>query len=231
MMRLQKFLSSAGVCSRRQGEAMIRAGRVRVNGQAITTLGAKVDPRRDRVEVDGRRTTLPADRTYVALNKPRGYVTSCRHPGEMIVLDLVDLPERLFPVGRLDKDSSGLLILTNDGRLHHRLSHPSFDHEKEYDVTVAKPITDPALQRLAAGMPLLGSRTRPAEIRRLSGRRFRIVLREGKNRQIRRMLRKVGHRAVRLHRRRMATVKLGRLAAGKWRHLSRKEVGDLLKVL
>jgi 23S rRNA pseudouridine2605 synthase/23S rRNA pseudouridine2604 synthase len=231
MMRLQKFISSAGLCSRRHGEVMIQAGRVRVNGQVVTELGTKIDPRRDRVDVDGHRLQLPKHRTYIALHKPKGYVTSCRQPGEPIVLDLVDVPERLFPVGRLDKDSTGLLILTDDGRLHHRLSHPSFDHEKEYDVTVAKPITDGTLQKLADGMPLLGSRTRSAEIRRLSTHRFRIILKEGKNRQIRRMLRKVGHQVTRLHRRRVASVKLGRLAPGAWRQLSGTEIRELLKMI
>ena len=130
---------------------------------------------------------------YIALNKPVDYVTSCSHPGEKVVVDLVDIAERIYPVGRLDKDSTGLLLLTNDGRIHHRLSHPSFDHEKEYDVTVARPISDGALKKMRDGLPLMGTRTRPARISRLSARRFRIVLQEGKNRQIRRMVRKVGN--------------------------------------
>ena len=131
-MRLQKFLANAGVCSRRGGEDLIRAGRVQVNGRVITDLGSKIDPAQDTVVVDGRTVVEPkAKPVYILLNKPRGYVSSCRHPGERIVLELVNIPQRVYPVGRLDKDSTGLLLLTNDGRLHHRLSHPSFDHEKE----------------------------------------------------------------------------------------------------
>jgi pseudouridine synthase len=162
------------------------------------------------------------------LNKPKGYVTSCRHPGEKIVLDLIDIPERVYPIGRLDKDSIGLLILTNDGGLHHQLSHPSFDHEKEYDVTVSKPITDGSLRNIASGLPMMGSKTRPAKIRRISSRRFRIVLKEGRNRQIRRMVRKVGNRVTRLKRIRISNVKLGSLAEGAWRNLTRKEKKELL---
>jgi len=228
LMRLQKFLAAAGVCSRRKAEALIRSGRVAVNGIQIRTLGTKVDPQIDRVAVDGRTVTLTADLVYIALNKPPGYVTSCRHPGERIVLDLVDAGRRIYPVGRLDKDSSGLLILTNDGRLHHRLCHPSFDHEKEYEVTVAAPMPDADLERMAAGLPVLGSRTRPARIQRVSARRFRIVLREGRNRQIRRMVRQLGNRVVALKRIRISTLRLGRLPEGAWRHLTRQEVKRLL---
>ncbi|MCF8078306.1 MAG: rRNA pseudouridine synthase [Desulfobacterales bacterium] len=227
-IRLQKYLSTAGVCSRRKGEAMISAGRISVNGQVVTQLGTKVVPGKDRIEVDGRLVQAEDKRIYIALNKPAGYVTSCRQPKDPIVLDLVDIGERVYPVGRLDKESTGLLLLTNDGRLHHRLSHPSFDHEKEYEVKVERPISDDQLAQMAAGMPVLGSRTRPAEILRLSGRRFRIVLKEGKNRQIRRMLQQLGHRVVRLKRIRVAGVRLVRLTEGQWRHLTNREIKALL---
>lgn len=229
LMRLQKFLSTAGVCSRRHGEVYIRDGRVRVNGRVVTTLGTKIDPEQDRVEVDNRVVVASTRRIYLALNKPRGYVTSCKHAGEKVVLDLVDLPDRVYPVGRLDKDSTGLLLLTDDGRLHHRLSHPSYDHEKEYEVVVAQPISDGVLKHLAEGMPLMGTRTRPARVKRLSGRRFRIVLQEGRNRQIRRMVRKMGHRVVHLKRIRVANIHLGNLPSGAWRHLAAREISKLLK--
>ncbi len=231
LMRLQKFLSAAGICSRRKGEAYIKAGRVMVNGQTVIELGTKVDPAVDQVEVDGSTVEYSQPLIYIALNKPPEYVTSCRHPGEKIVLDLVDVPQRIYPIGRLDKDSTGLLLLTNDGRLHHKLSHPSFDHEKEYDVTVAKPITDGALQKMAAGLPMMDTHTRPARVRRTSARRFRIVLQEGKNRQVRRMVRKVGNQVLRLERVRIAHIKLGRLAPGAWRHLTHSEKTKLLKIL
>jgi 23S rRNA pseudouridine2605 synthase/23S rRNA pseudouridine2604 synthase len=165
------------------------------------------------------------------LNKPKGHVTSCRHPGERIVVDLVDIEERVYPVGRLDKDTTGLLLLTNDGRLHHRLSHPSFNHEKEYDVTVAVPISEEALGKLRDGLPLMGTKTRPARVTRISGRRFRIVLQEGKNRQIRRMIRKVGNQVIRLRRLRIANIQLGNLAPGQWRYLEESEKKKLLTIL
>ena len=227
-MRLQKFLSLAGVCSRRKGEEFIVAGKVSVNGKIITELGTKIDPARDQVDVDGQVIKPTEQFIYIALNKPGDYVTSCSHPGEKIVVDLVDISERIYPVGRLDKDSTGLLLLTNDGRIHHRLSHPSFDHEKEYDVTVARPISAGALQKMRTGLPLMGTRTRPARVARISARRFRIVLKEGKNRQIRRMVRKVGNTVTRLQRIRVAGIKLGKLAPGKWRHLTRSEKESLL---
>ncbi len=227
-MRLQKFLSAAGVCSRRKGEEFIKAGRISVNGEVIVELGTKIDPDQDRVEVDGKAIKPSNTLVYIALNKPKDYVTSCSHPGEKVVVDLVDISERIYPVGRLDKDSTGLLLLTNDGRIHHRLSHPSFDHEKEYDVTVARPIPDGALKKMSDGLPLMGTKTRPARITRISPRRFRMVLQEGKNRQIRRMVRKVGNEVTRLQRKRFANVKLGNLPPGKWRYLSSSEKKALL---
>lgn len=227
-MRLQKFLAAAGVCSRRKAEDLIRAGRVQVNGRVVAELGAKADPQSDRVAVDGQAVRPPQRMVYIALNKPRGYVCSCRHAGEKIVLDLVNVPERIFPVGRLDKESTGLLLLTNDGRLHLKLAHPSFDHEKEYEVAVARPISDSALRRMAEGMPMLRTRTRPAEVQRIDSRRFRIVLKEGRNRQIRRMVSRLGNAVVDLRRIRMAHIRLDRLPQGRWRYLTEREVQALL---
>lgn len=229
-MRLQKFLSAAGVCSRRTGEALIKAGRVRVNGAVVREMGTKVDSSADAVQVDGKPVRMETPKVYIVLNKPVGYVTSCRHPGERIVLDLIDLPERLFPVGRLDKDSTGLLLLTNDGALHNVLSHPSFDHEKEYDVTVGRPISDAALETMASGMVIMGRKTRPAKIRRMGENRFRIILKEGRNRQIRRMVEGVGENVTALKRIRVANIRIGNLPEGKWRHLNDKEVELLKKV-
>jgi 23S rRNA pseudouridine2605 synthase/23S rRNA pseudouridine2604 synthase len=203
------------------------AGRVKVNGQIVTTLGTKIDPAVDRVDVDGQQVVDRSRFIYVALNKPEGVVTSCEQVDAPVVLDLIDLEDRVYPIGRLDKDSTGLVLLTNDGGLHHRLLHPSFDHEKEYEVTVDRPIPEGALRRLAQGMPLMGSRTRPARVVRTSASRFRIVLQEGKNRQIRRMVRKVGHKVLHLHRIRVATVRLGNLQPGTWRHLTPEEVRAL----
>ena len=228
-IRIQKYLSAAGVCSRRKAESYVRAGRVRINGKKVTVLGTKIDPDKDRIEVDGRLIGALTPKIYIALNKPKGYVTSCDHPGQPLVVDLVDLPDRIYPIGRLDKDSIGLLLLTNDGRLHHQLSHPSFDHEKEYEVTVQHPIADHILQKFANGVELKGEKTRPADVKRLSGRRFRIVLKQGRNRQIRRMARKMGHKVIRLKRTRMANIRLNNLPPGAWRYLTAAEKKRLLK--
>ncbi len=231
LIRLQKFLSEAGICSRRKGETYIQAGLVRVNDAVVTELGTKIDPEKDRIEFKGRAVTPKNDPIYILLNKPRGYVTSCSQHGDKTVMDLIKIPQRIYPIGRLDKDSTGLLILTNDGSLHHRLSHPSFDHEKEYDVMVSKPITDGALNNISKGMPMMGTKTRPAEIKRISSRRFRIVLKEGKNRQIRRMVRKVGNHVTRLRRIRVSNIGLGRLAVGDWRYLTEKEKKRLITLI
>lgn len=231
LVRLQKWLSEAGVCSRRQGENLIRAGRIGVNGRIVTVLGSKVDPDKDRITMDGRPVGGPVDKVYIALHKPAGYVTSCHHPGEKLVIDLVSAQERIFPVGRLDKNSTGLLLLTNDGPLHHLLSHPSFSHEKEYEVVVDGPIADAALAYMAKGMPLDGIKTRPAKVTRLSPTRFRIVLKQGRNRQIRRMVRKVGLQIVSLKRIRIAHIVLGDLAEGNWRPLTAGEVQKLIQAL
>jgi 23S rRNA pseudouridine2605 synthase/23S rRNA pseudouridine2604 synthase len=211
---------------------LIREGRVTVNAEVVTQLGTKIDPQRDAVALDGVPVALPeAAFVYIMVHKPRGVVTSCEQEGVPVVVDLVDCEARIYPVGRLDKDSTGLVLLTNDGRLHHGLLHPSFDHEKEYAVTVSRPIPDGALQRMAEGLPLMGTRTRPAKVRRISGRRFRMTLQEGKNRQIRRMVRKVGHHVTALKRIRLATLRLGNLREGQWRHLTDREVATLLRAL
>jgi len=227
-VRLQKYLADAGICSRRAGEFYIAKGRVRVNGNLVTRQGFTVDPETDSVEVDGRPVKLISTKLYIALNKPAGVITSCSQKGRRIVTDLVDIDQRVFPVGRLDRDSTGLLIMTNDGRLHHRLSHPSFDHEKEYIVDLKKPVSDEDLLCMANGIMIDGRMTRKAVVRRISARRFSIVLKEGRNRQIRRMAEALGNRVVGLHRVRIACVRLGNLAPGKWRHIDPKTVRSLL---
>ncbi len=226
-LRLQKFLAKAGVCSRREGERLIAAGRVWVNGSVVSEMGSRVDPEADHVAVDGRPVAMKEKPVYILLNKPRGYISSCRHEGEPIVVDLVPVRERVFPVGRLDKDSTGLLLLTNDGGIHHRLAHPSFDHEKEYVVETKREISDGALKQMAGGIEIDGKPTRPAEIRRESKNRFRIVLREGRKRQIRRMVDAVENEVKSLHRVRMAGLSIGSLPEGKWRYLKDREIQSL----
>ncbi len=228
-LRLQKFLAQAGICSRRKGEAYIGEGRVCVNGIIVTQPGTKVDPETDTVTFDGKTVKIASEkpRIYIMLNKPKGYISSCSHKGEKIILDLIPVTERIYPVGRLDKDSVGLILLTNDGALHNRLSHPSFNHEKEYLVKTGQPIPGSALISMENGMILDGKKTRRAKVRRLSKTSFIIILKQGINRQIRRMVKKTGNRVIHLKRVRMGSLKLGSLARGSWRYLTPREVKAL----
>ena len=228
-VRLQKFLAHAGVCSRRAAETLIAEGGVTVNGEVVSEPGTRVDPASDRVCVNGVAVEGEEERVYFLLNKPIGVITSCNHGTARVVTDLVKVPQRVYPVGRLDHDSSGLLILTNDGRIHHKLSHPSFEHEKEYQASVAEPISESALDRMMSGIQLREGRTRPCQIRREGPASYTIVLKEGKNRQVRRMAEKVGYEVVSLKRVRMANVCLGQLKPGQWRALTDGEVRELLK--
>ncbi len=231
MVRLQKFIARAGICSRRRAEALIREGRVRVNGRVVDRMGIKIDPEKDLVEVSGRRVTSEPPEINIMLNKPAGYISSCRHSGRKVVVDLLDISVRVYPAGRLDRDSTGLLLLTNNGSLHYRLTHPSFDHEKEYEVETGRPVSDNELRSLSEGILLDGRRTRPAEVYRNGPSSFRIVLREGRNRQIRRMVKVLGNEVKTLHRIRMATLCLGSLGPGKWRYLTDREAEELKRFL
>lgn len=228
-IRLQKFLADAGVCSRRKAENYIRQGQVRVNGEIADRMGTTVDPYKDRVEIFGKPLNYQQKDVYIVLNKPAGYISSCSQPGRKIILDLVDINQRVFPVGRLDKDSTGLILLTSDGRIHHRLAHPSFDHEKQYVVKVDHGISDSELKQLAKGVMLSDGITRPATVVRDSGQSFVITLKEGRNRQIRRMAEALGFMVTSLHRIRMGPIVLNDLQSGKWRHLKDKERMALLK--
>ncbi|MBA2880977.1 23S rRNA pseudouridine2605 synthase/23S rRNA pseudouridine2604 synthase [Desulfosalsimonas propionicica] len=227
-VRLQKFMADAGICSRRRAEDYIRKGLVQVNGQTVTQMGTTVDPDTDRVEVSGKPVVPARQEVYIMLNKPAGYICSCSQPGRKIVLDLVDVDQRVFPVGRLDRDSTGLVLLTSDGRIHHRLAHPSFDHEKQYEVAVDRPVSDAKLDELRCGVKLSDGMTRPAEVLRHGEKSFDITLQEGRNRQIRRMAEAVGCKVVRLHRIRMGPVWLKDLPPGQWRHLTEAEQRKLL---
>ncbi len=235
-MRLQKFLAHAGVCSRRHAEEWIVNGRVKVNGEKILTLGTRVDPEQDKIQVDGKHIRLDTNAacTYVIVNKPTGVITTCsqqrKGARDKIILDFVPLAKRLYPVGRLDKDSHGLVLLTDDGDLHNLLSHPSFDHEKEYRVTTAFPMSDADLASMAKGMVIDGEKTRKAFVVRKGKNKFVIVLKQGKNRQIRKMVGKTGNQVKDLCRVRMANLVLGSLAPGSWRYLTASEIQELEKI-
>ncbi|MCK5162945.1 MAG: rRNA pseudouridine synthase [Desulfobacula sp.] len=230
-MRLQKYLGHAGICSRRKAEEHILNGRVKVNNQIVTELGTKIDLENDKVFFNNQPVILKQDasKIYIALNKPQGYVTSCSQQQSKIILDLIDIDERIYPVGRLDKDSEGLVLLTNDGDLHNKLSHPSFNHEKEYIVTTIHPVSEAALKNMAQGIVIDKVKTRKAKVKRLSKNKFSIILKQGRNRQIRKMVGKTGNKVDILKRIRMANINLGNLKKGKWRYLTPEEIKQLTK--
>lgn len=229
--RLQKVMAAAGVASRRASEALIVEGRVTVNGE-VAQLGQKVDAACDQVLVDGERINIDPDRVYVLLNKPRGVVTTADDPeGRPAVVDLVNLPQRLFPVGRLDKDTEGLLLLTNDGELAHALMHPSFEVERTYVALVPGPVRKKVLAELKAGIALDDGLAKPRRVRVLEEERnqalLEVVMTEGRKREVRRMLGQVGLKVERLARVAYGGVELGDLRQGKWRFLTPQEIARL----
>ncbi|MFP3896736.1 MAG: pseudouridine synthase [Anaerolineales bacterium] len=239
--RLQKVLAHAGVASRRTCEEYMLQGRVRVNGQVVTELGTRVRPGVDRITFDGEPVEVEQARLYYALYKPAGYVSTVDDPqGRPVVVDLVPTETRVYPVGRLDMDSEGLLLLTNDGQLTHRLTHPRYEHEKEYLVLIRGQITSDEIVRLEKGVRLQKERPARARVAQPGGQWrwrgqsipqgcqwLRMILYEGRNRQIRRMLDAVGHPVERLVRVRMATLHLGDLHSGEGRSLDDGEVERL----
>jgi len=230
MMRVQKYLSQAGICSRRKAEHYLKNGKISINGQIVIRPGTLIDPDKDVVCLNNEKiTNNNLNKIYIALNKPKGYVTSLKHTGHKLVIDLIDIQDRIYPIGRLDKESTGLILLTNDGDLHNKLLHPSYDHEKEYEVIVHKTITDKDLDQMKNGIDISGYITRPAKIKRLSKKKFRIILQEGKNRQIRRMIDTLGNKIINLKRIRIANIKLGNLAQGAWRYLNKNEIQFIKK--
>jgi 23S rRNA pseudouridine2605 synthase len=227
-VRLNAYLARAGIASRRKADELIKAERVTVNGepgQLNTFVGGS-----DRVEVYGR-LVAPQGLAYVLLHKPAGVVTTARDPhGRRTVVELVDLPERVVPVGRLDADTTGALLLTNDGELAHRLAHPRYGVEKTYVVDVLGNVTSEVLKTLEKGVELEDGRTAPARARRLARSRVELVLHEGRKHQVKRMLEAVGHPVTRLHRSAYAGISADDLEPGSWRELTRDEIERLRSV-
>jgi len=232
--RLQKILSRAGYGSRRACEEIIIAGRVRVSGK-VAKIGSKADASIDKITVDGRAISAPVDYIYVALHKPRKVLTTVKpepNDNRQTVSDLVDVPERLYPVGRLDYDSEGLVLMTNDGDLANKLTHPRFGHTKEYKVLLARRPDDKQLQTWSRGVVLEdGHKTAPAQVRFEStagkGAWIRVIMGEGRKRQIREIGFLLGLPVVRILRIRIATLELGRLKPRQWRYLTVNEVAEL----
>jgi 23S rRNA pseudouridine2605 synthase len=234
MERLQKLLSMAGVASRRASEELITQGRVEVNGEVIRTLGSKADPTKDTIKVDGRRLRFDTRPRYLVLNKPKNVVTTRNDPERRrTVIELLKgVREYVYPVGRLDYDSEGLLLLTSDGDLAAKLTHPRHAVERVYEAVVVGSPAEEDLEKLRRGIFLDGARTAPAQVRRAGvvgkGRqeltRLTITLREGRNRQVRRMCASIGHPVRKLTRTRMGPIKLGDLRPGHWRDLTDREI-------
>jgi len=232
--RLQKILSRAGIASRRAAEDLITSGRVAVNGNTITALGSKADPVNDSITLDGKPVTIQTRKIYILLNKPAGYVTTMSDPdGRPIVTDIIkDIPERVFPVGRLDFNTEGLLLLTNDGDWANRLAHPSHEVVKEYRVKVRGEINASVLAKLANGVKLDDGWTAPARVELLKtlakNSWLSIAIHEGRYRQVRRMCEAVGLLVARLTRSKYGNLDLGTLKPGEYRHLTQFEVAELV---
>lgn len=248
LIRLSKFLSDAGIASRRKAEEIILAGRVSVNGGVIDELGTKVDPEKDKVTVDNKSIDTNVEKVYYLLNKPTGYTSTAKDPhAKHTVLELVPEEPRVFPVGRLDKDTTGLLILTNDGELTQKLTHPKYEKEKEYVVVCSRQLASGSIKKLEEGIILEGKKTAPAKIKSLSSRHFglrlrgsdsrkeaknqyfhySITIKEGRNRQIRKMFESIRNQVISLKRIRVEELILGDLKEGEYRELTKQEIDKL----
>ncbi len=231
-MRLNKYIASAGIASRRSSEELIKEGRVTRNGHVVTDLATVVDVEIDRVEVDGRPIYVKRSDVYIMLHKPLNYVTTVKDErGRDSVMDLVKISERVFPVGRLDTDTTGLLLLTNDGELSFRLAHPKFGVEKTYVAALNKKIDERELQTLRKGVVLIDGKTAPCKAVKLGPTVVEITIHEGKNKQVKRMFRKLGFKVRELHRTKYGSLLLAKLKYGQWRNLRPQEVDALKKAV
>ena len=225
-MRLNKYISETGLCSRREADARIEAGRVTING-VVATLGTQVAAG-DVVCVDGKPVGGQERHVYIALNKPVGITSTIEPHIAGNLLEVVKYPQRIFPIGRLDKDSEGLILLTNNGDIVNEILRSENEHEKEYVVTIDRPVTEIFLNGMASGVRILGTVTKPCKVRRVGAGTFHIILTQGLNRQIRRMCSFFGYKVLKLQRVRIINLQLGDLKPGQWRQLEPAEVRGLL---
>ncbi|HDT7699235.1 TPA: 23S rRNA pseudouridine(2604) synthase RluF [Enterococcus faecium] len=228
-MRINKFISETGYCSRREADKLVDSGRVTING-VVAALGSQAEEG-DEVLVDGKPLREKGNTVYIALNKPVGITSTTEQHVQGNIVDFVGHKERVFPIGRLDKDSEGLILLTNDGDIVNKILRAEGKHEKEYIVTVNRPVTESFLKGMASGVKILGERTLPCTVTRISEKTFRIILTEGKNRQIRRMCSAFGYEVRKLKRIRIMNVHLGSLSVGTWRELTAGEKVELGRLL
>lgn len=227
--RLNKFVADSGYCSRREADRLIAEGRVQVDGRP-GALGDRVLSGM-RVTVDGQSLSGRGEKVYIALNKPAGIVCTTDPREPMNVVDYLDYPIRIFPVGRLDKDSEGLLLMTSDGEIINRILRAAGGHEKEYEVEIDRPVTKEFVEKMSAGVPILDTVTLPCRVRRTGEKSFNIILVQGLNRQIRRMCEALGCNVVRLRRIRIMNIRLGSMRPGQWRELSEEELSGLMERL
>lgn len=228
-IRINKFLSEAGICSRRGADRMVEDGRVTING-TVAQLGDRIQPGQ-KVCVDGNPVSREDERILLAYHKPKGIVCTSAKKEKNNIIDYLNYPKRIYPIGRLDKDSEGLLLLTNDGELANEIMKARNYHEKEYEVTVSRPVTETFLRGMAGGVPILDTMTRKCQVEQTGKRSFRIVLTQGLNRQIRRMCEYFGYRVTKLVRVRIMNIYLGDLSVGKYRELTEKEWAELSAAL
>lgn len=226
-MRINKYISETGFCSRREADKLIEAKRVKING-GIAEVGSIVEIG-DTVYIDNNKICKKKKAIYIALNKPVGITSTTEKHIEGNIVDFVNHPERIFPIGRLDKDSEGLILLTNNGDIVNKILRAENNHEKEYVVTVNKKITETFIEGMSKGVNILGTKTKPCKVTAISDRVFKIILTQGLNRQIRRMCQKFDYRVVRLKRIRIMNIHLGDLKIGKWRNLTSGELSELMK--
>jgi 23S rRNA pseudouridine2604 synthase len=224
-MRINKFVSETGICSRREADSWIEAGRIRING-VIATLGSKVEDG-DKVLIDGKPVGAKKQPLYIALNKPIGITCTTERHIEGNIIDFIGHSERIFPIGRLDKDSEGLILLTNNGDIVNEILRVENAHEKEYVVTVDRPVTDAFLRGMSSGVRIMGELTQPCIVMRVHDNTFRIILTQGLNRQIRRMCAAFEYKVRRLQRVRIMHIQLGELKRGQWRDLTKTELQHL----
>ena len=225
-IRLNKYLSDAGICSRRQADRWIEEKRITVNGE-IAGMGMKVAPDSE-VCLDGKLIKKEEKKVLLAMNKPAGIVCTAEKRERNNIVDYMKYPKRIYPVGRLDKDSTGLLLLTNDGELVNKIMRAGNYHEKEYLVSVNKPVTEEFCRKMSRGVAILDTVTRPCKVEKTGEKSFRIILTQGLNRQIRRMCETLGYRVMTLQRVRIMNIRLGSLKEGTWRNIERKELDALL---
>lgn len=228
-MRINRFIAESGICSRREADRLVETGRVTINGRAAEP-GSQVQDG-DEVRMDGKPVRSKPEAVYIALNKPEGITCTTDERDPDNIIDFLDYPERVFPIGRLDKDSRGLILLTNDGSIVNQILRAENHHEKEYVVTVNRPVTLDFLRSMANGVPILDTMTRPCKTVRISDDTFRITLTQGLNRQIRRMCEVFGYDVRSLERVRIMNIALGGLKTGTWRYLTKKELEQLMDLL